>query len=525
MSEKELPRGWVESELENLFNLVYGKGLRTSELIEEGYPVYGANGIIGRYSEFIREESKVIISCRGAGCGIIHKTKPNSFITSNSIILDEKSPNLMNLSFIEYAMNAVDKSDVITGTAQPQITIQLLKDLKFPLPPLPEQQRIVAKLDSLFARIEKLKSGMERIPQLLKDFRQAVLIQAVTGKLTEEWREGRDLKEINLIQNKYKIEFEFIEKNRFPDTWEYVALGNFAECSRGKFTARPRNDPQFFDGKYPFMQIGDLPENGGLFYSYSSTLNEKGKSVSKSFSKGTVVIAIVGATIGNTGILKEEVFFPDSLIGINSKNTISNIYIEYFLRCVKNKIRELSYAGGGQPNIKLPNITNLGISIPPLEEQKEIVHWVESLFAKADKLEVQYQTLKEKLDQLPQALLAKAFRGELVEQLPTDGDARELLEEIKKAKQEKPILQKRRSRKAVSHKPTKKMDIESVIKDNFKDEAFSFEELFEVVKGDYEAIQKAVFKLLKKDSGWGLIQEFDVEKEQMMLKSKIHETK
>lgn len=432
--EKELPKGWVETEIDNLFYLVYGKGLLTKDLIEDGYDVYGANGIIGKYSKYLYKDSKVIISCRGAGCGIIHRTKPFAYVTSNSIVFEEISANHINLYFIKYALESIDKDDVITGTAQPQITIQLLKNLQIPFPPLPEQQRIVAKLDTLFGHLDALKTRLDRIPQLLKDFRQKVLTQAVTGKLTEEWREGKELEGIELKKDKYEIEFEFLETYDFPETWKYIALGNYSECSRGKFTARPRNDPQFFYGEYPFMQIGDLPKNGGLFYSYSSTLNENGKSVSKSFPKGTVVIAIVGATIGNTGILEKEVFFPDSLIGINSENPSSNFYIEYFLRFIKYKIRELSYAGGGQPNIKLPNITNLGIAIPPFEEQQEIVRRVESLFAKADHIEASYQKLKTKIEQLPQALLAKAFRGELVEQLPTDGNARELLEEIQKAK-------------------------------------------------------------------------------------------
>ncbi|WCC45676.1 restriction endonuclease subunit S [Tenacibaculum finnmarkense] len=91
--------------------------------------------------------------------------------------------------------------------------------------------------------------------------------------------------------------------------------------------------------------------------------------------------------------------------------------------------------GGGQPNIKLPTIKNLELLIPPLKEQTEIVKRVENLFSKADAIEKQYKTLKEKIDRLPQAILAKAFKGELVAQLPTDGDAKDLLEEIKKLKE------------------------------------------------------------------------------------------
>ena len=105
---KKLPNNWIETEIENLFSLVYGKGLRTSELLDEGYDVYGANGVIGKYSEYLYEDPKVIISCRGANSGVTYKTNKYSYITSNSIILNEISSKFTNLSFIKYALDAID---------------------------------------------------------------------------------------------------------------------------------------------------------------------------------------------------------------------------------------------------------------------------------------------------------------------------------------------------------------------------------------------------------------------------------
>jgi type I restriction enzyme S subunit len=432
--ENQLPNNWIFTNLENLFNLIYGKGLPIIDLTNDGFDVYGANGIIGKYKNYLYEKSKVIISCRGAASGAIHKTNPKSFITSNSIVLDEYSDQLINLSFVKYAMKSIDKSSVITGTAQPQITVQLLKNLQFPLAPLSEQTRIVAKLDALFAHTDTLKTKLDRIPQLLKNFRQQVLTQAVTGKLTEDWREGKELEKPVLKNTKNTIEFELLDLSNIPKSWHYSALGNYADCSRGKFTIRPRNDPRYFDGEFPFMQIGDLPKEGGITYQYTKTLNKQGANVSKCFPKDTVVIAIVGATIGNTGVLEKEMYFPDSLIGINAEETVSNYFLEFFLRVVKLKIREISYAGGGQPNIKLPIITNLAIPIPPIEEQREIIKRLEELFHAADAIEAQYQSLKEKIDSLPQAILNKAFKGELVPQDPNDEPASVLLERIRREK-------------------------------------------------------------------------------------------
>lgn len=312
---------------------------------------------------------------------------------------------------------------------------KILKEVQVPVPPRPEQDRIVDKVDILMAQVETMQKSLESIPQLLKDFRQQVLTQAVTGKLTEDWRENYNFSPVKLFNELNPIELSVFKYSQNLKGWKVTALGNYASVARGKFSARPRNDPRYFNGKYPFSQIGDLPREGGDYDDFSSTLNEEGKKVSKLFPVNTVMIAIVGATIGNTGMNTIEMYFPDSMIGINSDGRTSNQFIEYHLRVSKYKFREIASASGGQPNIKIPTIKNLEIAIPPLEEQKEIVRRVEGLFTKADAIEAQYKTLKTKIETLPQAILHKAFKGELVEQLPTDGDAKELLREIKGLKQ------------------------------------------------------------------------------------------
>lgn len=324
------------------------------------------------------------------------------------------------------------------GVAQKNINLTILKSTLIPIPPLPEQKRIVAKLDALFGHLDVLREKLDRIPELLKNFRQQVLTQAVTGKLTEEWRKHNSDKNSNdadsVNKQKHLID-EFLKKmTDIPEAWNWVALGNHAQCGRGKFSARPRNDPQFFQGDYPFIQIGNLPKNGGYIANHTQTLNEKGLKVSKQFPKGTVVIAIVGATIGNTGILSYDMCFPDSLVGMNTGNIVSNLFLEYYLISERNNIRQLSYAGGGQPNIKLPTLNNYPFPLASMEEQVEIVKRVQSLLSAADKIEAQYQNLKEKIDQLPQAILAKAFKGELVAQDENDEPAGVLLERIKDKK-------------------------------------------------------------------------------------------
>ena len=181
-----------------------------------------------------------------------------------------------------------------------------------------------------------------------------------------------------------------------------------------------------------------MPREGGYILTHRQTLNDDGLSVSKMFSSGTVVIAIVGATIGNTGILSYDMCFPDSLVGIDTGSQHENFYLEYYLRSQKENIRDFSYAGGGQPNIKLETLNLYPFPLPPLEEQKEIVRRVEKMFEKIDMMEQEYQKAAKLCDRLEQATLAKAFRGELVPQDPDDEPASVLLEQVKREKQVQP---------------------------------------------------------------------------------------
>ena len=343
--------------------------------------------------------------------------------------------------YIEYFLKSEEYwsqiSDFTAGIAIPNVNASKLEQLDIPLPPECEIKRIIDKLNSLFEKIETNKKRLEKIPQILKRFRQSVLASAVCGRLTEEWRKNTDFKVSFNLSNQFEINETYKELHDIPANWRWIALGNYAKCNRGRFSIRPRNDPRYYGGDVPFIQIGDLPKEGGLISSHTQTLNEKGLAVSKIFPKNSLVIAIVGATIANTGILKYDMCFPDSLVGIDMGDLALNLFLDYYIRIEKENLRQLSYAGGGQPNIKLELLNAYPFPLPPSEEQHEIVKRIEKYFSFADKIESRYLKAKAQLDKLPQSILAKAFRGELVPQYPEDEPANLLLERILTSKRKK----------------------------------------------------------------------------------------
>ncbi|WP_373941030.1 restriction endonuclease subunit S [Polaribacter sejongensis] len=339
--------------------------------------------------------------------------------------------------------------------------------IKIPLPPLAEQQRIVAKLDVLFNHLDNLKTRLDHIPQLLKNFRQAVLTQAVTGKLTEEWRVGKELEDGNALLNNIKklrteiLEDEIskgkpeskrllrkIEKLEFekpedvlPITWIWTC---FLESSLKVVDCHNKTAPYVNEGicllRTTNIKEGKIKLKGSKFITqetydfWSKRCPPKENDIlfTREAPMGEAAIIPKGMKVcmGQRMMLVRTI--PELLI---PKYLLYNILsFSFQQRMISNAI------GTSVKHLRVGDVERLTFPLPPKEEQTEIVKRVEVLFAKADNIETQYQSLKTKIDSLPQAILAKAFKGELVAQLDSDGSAAVLLEEIKKLKEElKPV--------------------------------------------------------------------------------------
>jgi len=315
--------------------------------------------------------------------------------------------------------------------------------IQIPLPPLAEQERIVAKLDKLFTQHEKIKKALDHIPQLLKNFRQQVLSQAVTGKLTEQWREGKELqidyKSIDDYLKKFK-RFRAIgqnaEANDIPTTWHNVKLGNVSYISNGSTPSR--RIKEYWDGNIAWIGSGQIQNNKIRLAKEFITNKGLANSSTRILPKGTVLIAMIGEgkTRAQSSILEIQATINQNVASIEiGHNQIVPEYLQYFL--IKNYEFHRAIGNGTGPKaLNCQKVKEFDFQLPPLQEQCEIVHRVESLFAKADTIESRYQRLKAKIDNLPQAILHKAFKGELVPQLPTDGNAKDLLSEIMALKEE-----------------------------------------------------------------------------------------
>ncbi|MCG8225659.1 restriction endonuclease subunit S [Tenacibaculum finnmarkense] len=435
--ESKLPKNWVETELGEILKLKNGYAFKTKDYREEGIPLIRIGNIQqGNVStkksicvdkndsaeNFIIKKGDVLVAMSGATTGKYGVFNEDIKVYQNQRVgnLKPLAPDLTSTNFIYYLLGGLQKEieDKAYGGAQPNISAKLIETIKIGFPPLAEQQRIVAKLDTLFGSLDALKIRLNNIPQLIKNFKQAVLTQAVTGKLTQEWRVGKELEEweetelINLILQKPRNGYSPPGVNYITE----VKSLSLSATTSGKFNA----------SKVKYLDIEKPKNDSHLWLKKGDILIQRSNSLDY---------------VGTSAIYDgedDDFIYPDIMMKIQVNEKIDNSYMNYVLS--SSKIRtyykdNATGTAGNMPKINQVVVSNTPICYPPKEEQTEIVKRVENLFSKADAIEKQYKTLKEKIDRLPQAILAKAFKGELVAQLPTDGDAKDLLEEIKKLKE------------------------------------------------------------------------------------------
>lgn len=411
----KLPESWSETTLGEAFILKYGKNLPVKEFTQTGYPVFGANGQIGFYSKYHYENSKVLITCRGATCGTINRNLPKSFITNNSIVIDIINDDI-DESFLEYAIKATDRANVITGTAQPQITIENLSKHKIKIAPINEQKRIVAKLEKLLAKVETSQKRLDKIPLILKRFRQSVLMQACSGELTKEWRGNNQAEE----WQETTLEQVIIDKPRNG----YSPKGVNYETSVKNLTLTATTSGKFKPECFKYIDES-IDKNSYLWLEDGDILIQRSNSID-----------YVGVSAIYRG-KSQEYIYPDLMMKVRANDKAITEYLHLALS--DEKVRtyfrmNATGTAGNMPKINQGTVMNAPISLPSIEEQKEIIRRVEEFYKIVDRIEARYQKARTYTDRLTQSILAKAFRGELVSQDPDDEPASVLLERIREEK-------------------------------------------------------------------------------------------
>ena len=385
----ELPEGWKWESLANTCDMYQPKTISTKELIENGkYLVYGANGIIGRYDKYNHEKSQLLVTCRGATCGAVNISEPYSWINGNAMVINPKNEKL-DLKYLSYIFQSeVNFGKLITGSAQPQITRQSLLPVLFPLPPLSEQQRIVNRIESMFAKLDEAKEKAQNVLDSFETRKAAILHKAFTGELTAKWRRENDVGDDSWEEKTLgELLFPMTSKNPTGDTFRYIDID--AIDNENQVVRCPKT---IVTSEAPSRASRELKENDVLF----SMVRPYLKNIAFIDNSLSDCIASTGFYICRC----KEVIFPFYLYNF----LCSKDAIDYLMQFMK---------GDNSPSIRKDDLLGMKINLPTLPEQQEIVRILDSVLEKERTAKQAAEAVLEQIDLLKKTILARAFRGEL----------------------------------------------------------------------------------------------------------------
>ena len=425
----ELPQAWAPIKLGKLFEFKYGKGLPQEKRHGSGsVPVYGSNGIIGSHNHAITRGITIIIGRKGS-VGVKSICRPSLVGRSTRLItsmIPEGWPPLYWKLFLEsLQLGQQEKSSAIPGISRTDVY-----QVEVALPPVAEQQRIVAKLEKLLGRVETCQQRLTKITALLKRFRQAVLDAAATGKLTVDWRTDRgktcdaksELDSYLAAAERHRPRTREAEPTEGHETFTDAVPHGWATPSlddlfrfidyRGKTPKKSKSGKRLISAKN--IKMGYISEEPIEYVSEKYYEEWMRRGFPK---KDDILFVTEGHTMGFAALNNRSDTFALSqrTITLQPWRPLGTHCFFYFIMSpLFQNLVKLNATGSAAVGIKAAKFRGLPIPFPSLSEQKEIVRRVEHLFALADRTEARFVEAKKRLDTLTQAILAKAFRGELV---------------------------------------------------------------------------------------------------------------
>ena len=351
------------------------KTIPANELLDKGYPVYGANGIIGYYNEYNHENPVVAITCRGATCGTINITVPQSYVTGNAMCLDDTRSDILP-EYLYYCLLHYDFNNVISGSAQPQITRQGLEKVEIKYYPIEAQKKIVAILSKTRAVITAHHQQLQKLDELVK------------ARFVEMFGNP----EIN--PNNYPVcqLSDFIvfltsgsrgwaQYCADDGTEWFITIKNVKDCHIETDNMQPINAPDNAEAKRTRVQEGDL-------------------------------LISITADLGRTGVVTKEIaehgaYINQHLTCIRLKQDVLNsLYVAYFMESPAGKEQfESKNQSAVKAGLNFNSINSLRLMVPPLDDQNAFVDFIKQ----TDKSKVAIQKALDETQVLFESLMQKYF--------------------------------------------------------------------------------------------------------------------
>lgn len=415
----KIPNNWCWTYFKDIFYIENGYAFKKIDYKKEGIPLVRIsnieNGIVNineciyvnklekNEEKYVIEKGDLLIALSGATTG-----KNGVYYLDEIAYLNQRIGNI-KIKNKEKVLNeyrnyyiALKNEDILNlayGGAQPNISPKVIEFISIPLPPIKEQQRIVNRIESLFAKLDRAKELIENTLAQFEENKMAILHKAFTGELTVKWRKENNINEKNFFNK--------------------VKLKNVIKLISGRDVSVSLCNDKSIGIPY-ILGASNIKDNKFFIERWI----ENPVVVSE---KNDILLSVKG-TIGKLYLQKEEkINISRQIMALRALNELNTHYLYYFLL---RECKRLKFEGNGLiPGISRKDILDLNILLPTLEEQQEIVNILDNLLAKYNKIKNLEQQL-EKIELLKKAILAKAFRGELGTNNPDEESAENLLKEI-----------------------------------------------------------------------------------------------
>lgn len=345
------------------------KTIAMKDLKEKGYPVYGANGIIGFYDKYTHEEPTVMITCRGATCGTINKSLGKAYINGNAMALDNLKYEIVDMNYLYYYLNNYNFKKVISGSAQPQITRTNLKKVKIPVAPIEIQEKIVKVLDQAQTLIDKRNEQIEALDQLTGSIFYTMFGNPVRNE------KGWEVKELEKVAP--------IKNHSINEEIESVWLLNLDMIESNSGVLKEKI----------YVEIEDLPSSTNCFSNKHILYSKLRPYLNKVFMPD------------DNGYCTSELvpLLPDCKL-------LNREYLLYLLRGRPSLYYFNTHTSGARmPRVVMKDLKKMKISVPPLSLQKEFAQKVEVIEKQKELLNQSLELLEENY----KSIMDKAFKGQL----------------------------------------------------------------------------------------------------------------
>ncbi len=442
-AEHELPQGWVLAKLGELFTANYGKALKESNRTTSGpIPVYGSNGVVGYHDKALVVGPSLIVGRKGAA-GAVHLAKTDCWPIDTTYWIQPSDSVLLKYAYyglINLGLSQLDRSTAIPGLNRDDLYSQVL-----PIAPLPEQRRIVAKIEELFSRLDAGVAALKRVQAALKRYKASVLKAACEGRLVPQdpsdepadvlvgrvlaerrakWEDDLRVKGKDPRKAKYKepespSSGELIE---LPTNWCWATLDQLL----GEPLTNGRSAPDALNG-FPVLRLTalrdgriDLSETkvGALAEADAQRFAVRRGDFLVSRGNGSVSL------VGRGGLVETEpelIAFPDLLIRVNVNR---KVYLPELLRAiwdapsVRSQIETTARTTAGIHKINQGDLETLAVPVPPLKHQSRLVAEIDRRLSIANEIETATHANLVRSIRLRQSILAQAFSGKLDQQCP-----------------------------------------------------------------------------------------------------------